>query len=155
MDTTEETNGTYFYHGHPNVTPGELFDLIFIELLADTLGMTTEGVSMVLIGQPLIPVSGKLSAATNTPGTSVASIVSRKILKDARFPFGLRPSAPMGKLSKLKMVPTNKIATFLGRWLPFVGYAELIITVQLVAKRTRDKYNLIARPSDRIQWTSF
>ncbi len=61
----------------------------------------------------------------------------------------------MGKLSKLKMVPTNKIATFLGRWVPFVGYAELIITVQLVAKRTREKYNLIARPKDRIQWTSF
>ncbi|WP_436859699.1 STM2901 family protein [Citrobacter tructae] len=155
MDTTEEKNGTYFYHGHVNVTPGELFDLIFIEQLADALGMTTEAVSMVLIGQPFIPVSGKLSAATNTPGTSVASIISRKLLGDARFPFGLRPSAPMGKLSKLKMVPTNKIATFLGRWVPFIGYAELIITVQLVAKRTRDKYNLIARPKDRIQWTSF
>ncbi|MGU3412381.1 STM2901 family protein [Enterobacteriaceae bacterium C34A] len=155
MDTTEEINGSYYYHGHPNVTPGELFDLIFIEQLADALGMTTEGVSMVLIGQPYIPVSGKLSAATNTAGTSIASIVSRTILKDARFPFGLKPSAPMGKLSKLKMVPTTKIATFLGRWIPFVGYAELIITVQLVAKRTREKYNMIARPSDRIQWTYF
>lgn len=155
MDTTEEINGTYFYHGHANVTPGELFDMIFIEQLADALGMTTEAVSMVMIGQPFIPVSGKLSAATNTPGTSVASMISRKLLGDARFPFGLRPGAPMGKLSKLKMVPTNKIATFLGRWVPFVGYAELIITVQLVAKRTREKYNLIARPKDRIQWTSF
>ncbi|HAT1575059.1 TPA: hypothetical protein I8Y25_001411 [Raoultella ornithinolytica] len=155
MDTTEERNRTYFYRGHPNVTAGELFDLIFIEQLADALGMTTEGVSMILIGQPYVQVSGKLSTATNTPGTSVASILSRKLLGDARFPFGLRPGAPMGKLSKLKMVPTNKIATFLGRWVPFVGYTELIITVQLVAKRTRDKYNLIARPSDRIQWTSF
>lgn len=155
MDTTEEINGSYFYHGHPNVTPGELFDLIFIEQLADVLGMTTEGVSMVLIGQPFIPVSGKLAAAENTPGTSIASIASRRLLKDARFPFGLKPSAPMGKLSKLKMVPTIQIATFLGRWIPFIGYAELIITVQLVAKRTREKYNLIARPSDRIQWASF
>lgn len=155
MDTTEELNGTYFYHGHSNVKPGELFDLIFIEQLADALGMTTEAVTLVLIGQPYIPVSGKLSAATNTPGTSVASIVSRKLLGDARFPFGLKPSAPMGKLSKLKMVPTTKIATFLGRWVPFVGYAGLIITVQLVAMRTRNKFNLIARPKDRIQWTSF
>lgn len=155
MDTTEEINGAYFYHGHANVVPGELFDLIFIEQLADALGMTTEGVSMILIGQPFVPVSGKLSAATNTPGTSVASILSRKLLRDARFPFGLRPVAPMGKLSKLKMVPTNRIATFLGRWVPFVGHAQLIITVQVVAKRTRDKYNLIARPKDRIQWTSF
>jgi hypothetical protein len=155
MDTTEESNGTYFYHGHANLTAGELFDLIFIEQLADSLGMTTEGVSLILVGHPFIHVSGKLDAAHNTPGTSIASIVSRRLLKDARFPFGLRPSAPMGKFSKLKMVPTSKIATFLGRWVPFLGYAELIITVQLVAKRTRDKYNLIARPNDHIEWTYF
>lgn len=155
MGTIDERNRTYDYHGHANVTSGELFDLIFIEQLADALGITTEAASMVLIGQPFIPVSGKLSAATNTPGTSVASILSRKLLGDTRFPFGLRLGAPMGKLSKLKMVPTSKIATFLGRWVPFVGYAELIITVQLVAIRTRQKYNLIARPKDRIQWTSF
>lgn len=49
MDTTEEANGTYWYHGHANVTSGELFDLIFIEQLADSLGITTEAVMLVLI----------------------------------------------------------------------------------------------------------
>lgn len=155
MDTTEELNGTYFYHGHTNVTPIELFNLIFVEQLADALGITTEAATLVVIGQPVIPVSGKLSAATNTPGTSVASILSRRLLKDARFPNGLKFSAPMGKLTKLKMVPTPKIATFIGRWIPFIGYAQLIIMIEVVAKRTRDKYNLIARPSDRIAWTYF
>lgn len=29
MDTTEEANGTYFYHGSTNLTPGELLDIIF------------------------------------------------------------------------------------------------------------------------------
>lgn len=53
MDTTEEAKGTYWYHGHSNVTPGELFDLIFIEQLADSLGVTTEAVTLMLIGQPL------------------------------------------------------------------------------------------------------
>lgn len=155
MDTTEELNGTYFYHGHANVTPGELFDLIFLEQLADSLGVTTEAATLVLIGQPIIPVSGKLAAAENTPGTSIASVLSRRILKDTRFPFGIRPSAPMGKFSKLKMVPTNKIATYIGRWIPFIGYAQLIIMLEVVAKNTRNKYNLIVRPKDRIQWTSF
>ena len=155
MDTTEELNGTYFYHGHANVTPGELFDLIFLEQLADSLGVTTEAATLVLIGQPIIPVSGKLAAAENTPGTSIASVLSRRILKDIRFPFGIRLSAPMGKLSKLKMVPTNKIATYIGRWIPFIGYAQLIIMLEVVAKNTRNKYNLIARPKDRIQWTYF
>ena len=155
MDTTEELNGTYFYHGHANVTPGELFDLIFLEQLADSLGVTTEAATLVLIGQPIIPVSGKLATAENTPGTSIASVLSRRVLKDVRFPFGIRPSAPMGKFSKLKMVPTNKIATFIGRWIPFIGYAQLIIMLEVVAKNTRNKYNLIARPKDRIQWTYF
>ena len=31
MDTTEEINGTYFYRGHSNVTPGELLEIIFLE----------------------------------------------------------------------------------------------------------------------------
>ena len=155
MDTTEESGGTYYYHGHVNVSAGELFDLIFIEQMADALGITTEAAVTVLVGQPFIPVSGKLSAETNTPGTSIASIISRRLLKDARFPFGLKPSAPMGKFSKLKMVPTTKIATFIGRWVPFVGYAQLITIMYTVSKRTREKYNLIARPKDRIQWTSF
>lgn len=155
MDTTEEAYGTYWYHGHANVSPGELFDLIFIEQLADALGITTEAATLVLIGQPFIPVKGKLSAATNTPGTSVASVLCRKLLKQARFPYDVRLHAPMGKLSKLKLVPTNQIATFIGRWLPFIGHAQLIVTLLMVTKHTRDKYNFIARPKDRIQWTPF
>lgn len=86
MDTTEEINGTYFYHGHANVTPGELFDMIFIEQLADALGMITEAVSKVMICQPFIPVSGKLSAATNTPGTSVSLHDIKKAVGRCSFP---------------------------------------------------------------------
>lgn len=155
MDTTEEINGTYWYHGHANLTAGELFDLIFIEQLADSLGITTEAATLVLIGQPLIPVKGKLSAGTNTPGTSVASVLCRRLLRQARFPFGLRLHVPMGKLSKLKMVPTNQIATYIGRWIPFIGHAQLIAMLFVVSKHTREKYNLIVRLKDRIQWTSF
>ncbi len=53
------------------------------------------------------------------------------------------------------MVPTTKIATFIGRWIPFIGYAQLITIMYTVSKRTREKYNLIARLKDRIQWASF
>lgn len=31
MDTTEELNGTYYYHGMDNVTAQELFWIIFVE----------------------------------------------------------------------------------------------------------------------------
>ncbi|SUG64593.1 membrane protein [Salmonella enterica subsp. enterica] len=39
MDTTEELNGTYFYHGQSNLSAGELFDVIFIEQFCDELGI--------------------------------------------------------------------------------------------------------------------
>ncbi|ANI83277.1 STM2901 family protein [Kosakonia oryzae] len=155
MDTVEELNGTYFYHGHTNVSAGELFNLIFLENFADSFGLDVASAAMVLIGQPYIPVSGKLAAGQNTPGTSIASIVSRKILRDARFPFGWRPLAPVGKLRSLKMVPSNKIATFVGRYIPYVGYAMALVAVQQVMSKTRTQYNLIARPQDRIKWTYF
>lgn len=65
MDTAEARNRTYCYREHPNVTAGGLFDRVVIEQLADALGMATEGVSMILIIQPYIHVSGKLSTTTN------------------------------------------------------------------------------------------
>ena len=50
---------------------------------------------------------------------------------------------------------TNKVGAVVGRVVPFVGYAQAVIVFALVAKETRNKYNLIARPKDRIEWTYF
>ncbi|BET62800.1 membrane protein [Yersinia pseudotuberculosis] len=156
MDTVEELGGTYFYHGHANLTPAELFNTIFLESFADHIGMKIESAALILSGQPYIKVSGKLSAASAISGTSVASKVSRSLLKDLRFPYNLRPLTPVGKsISTLKMVPTNKIATFIGRYIPWLGYAQLVVIIPLAARNTRKRYNLIARPKDRIQWTYF
>lgn len=103
MDTTEELGGTYFYHGHANVTAHELFWLIYVEGLSEHLGLDVTTTAMILGGQPWIPVSGKLSAINNTPGTSVVSKLARALLKEKRIPFGLRLSAPMGKGSKINL----------------------------------------------------
>jgi len=155
MDTVEEINGTYFYHGHNNLSARELFNLIFLENFSKAFGLSMTSGALILSGQPLMSVSGKLDAAHNTPGTSVASVLSRKLLKDARFPFGLRPVAPVGSFNKLKMVPSNKIATFVGRYIPWIGYANAVVTIQRVLSNTKREYNLIVRPRDRIQWTAF
>lgn len=155
MDTVEELCGTYFYHGHPNLTPAELFNLIYLESFADRLGLEITSAAMILSGRANIPVAGKLSAETNTPGTSYASKLSRAIFKDLRFPLEVRPPTPLGRWSKLKFRPTNKVAAFVGRYIPFVGYAQLIVILHQVAQDSRNRYNLIARPRDRIQWTSF
>ncbi len=150
MDTTEELNGTYFYHGHLNVTPQELFLLIFAESLADHLGVSVETAATILAGLPIIP-KRKVLGATGSR-TSIASKIARRILKDARFPNGLRVETIIG-MGKVRS--TNKIGAAIGRAVPYVGYTQAIIVFALVARETRNKYNFIARPKDRIAWTHF
>lgn len=146
MDTFEEMNGTYFYHGNANVTPQELFWLIFAESLANHLGISIETAATILAGLPLIP-KRKVLGATGSR-TSIASKMARRILKDARFPGGKRIETSAG-------IFTNKIGSAVGRAVPYVGYAQAVIIFALVARETRNKYDMIARPKDRIAWTYF
>lgn len=150
MDTVEELNGTYFYHGHANVTAQELFNLIFIESFADRTGLEVTAAATVLAGQPLLSTRGK--PAGTTKGTSVASKLSRAIFKDMRFPGGKNLYMPT---SKNLFAKTNRVGAFIGRSIPWLGYAEVVILLQLVTADTRRKYNLIAKPKDRIEWTYF
>ncbi|BBV79364.1 MULTISPECIES: STM2901 family protein [Enterobacter] len=150
MDTIEESGGTYFYRGNSNVTPQELFLLIFAEGLANHLGVTIETAATILAGQPLIPKRKVLGASGSR--TSVASKLARRILKGVRFPGGMRVETMIG-MGKTRQ--TNKVGAVVGRVVPFVGYAQAVIVFTLVAKETRNKYNLIARPKDRIEWTYF
>lgn len=150
MDTTEEINGTYFYHGHANVTPQELFLLIFVENLADHMGVSVETAVTILTGLPLVPKRKVLGASGSR--TSIASKLARRMLKDARFPGGIRVETIIG-MGKVRS--TNKIGAVIGRAVPYVGYAQATIIFSLVARETRNKYNLIARPKDQIAWTGF
>ncbi|CNH61148.1 membrane protein [Yersinia aldovae] len=149
MDTVEELGDTYFYHGYSNLTPGELFNLIYLENFSNHLDLEISAAALILSGQAWVPAPGKPIGAKK--GTSIASMLSRKVLNDMRFPNGKRLLTPVGN----RMQPTNKIGSFVGRYIPWVGYGQLVITLMVVAKETRNKYNLIARPKDRIEWAAF
>ncbi len=71
MDTTEELNGTYFYHGQSNLSAGELFDVIFLEQFCDELGISIESGAAILAGQPWLKTRTKPGEAIK--GTSVIS----------------------------------------------------------------------------------
>ncbi len=71
MDTTEELNGTYFYHGQSNLSAGELFDVIFLEQFCDELGIGIESGAAILAGQPWLKTRTKPGEAIK--GTSVIS----------------------------------------------------------------------------------
>ena len=149
MNTTEELNGTYFYHSHSNLSAGELFDLIFLEQFCDELAIGVESGAAILSGQPWLRTRQKPRDAQ--VGTSIASKYARIILRDARLPFGLRVNTPVG----FSMKKTNKLAAVIGRYIPWLGWIGLVNSIYLASRKTQNKYNLIARPKDRIQWTAF
>ncbi|RJT37441.1 STM2901 family protein [Rahnella woolbedingensis] len=149
MDTTETLGGTYFYHGHDNVTKDELLWLIFIESLADHTGMAVETAATIIAGQPIIPKRQVLGSKGKR--TSIASKMARRIFNNARFPNGIRlETLVLGEVRH-----TNKIGAAVGRAFPYLGYAQAVILIIQVSKDTRNKYNLIARPEHRIAWTYF
>ncbi|GAA3587740.1 hypothetical protein GCM10023078_14370 [Gibbsiella greigii] len=149
MDTTEELNGTYFYHGHSNLSPGELLDVIFLEQFCDELGIGIESGAAILSGQPWLKTRQKPGDALK--GTSVVSKYGRMLLRDARTPFGVRVPTPVS----FKIQKTNKLAAVIARYVPWLGWIGLVNSLYQVSRKTQTKYNLIARPKDRIQWTSF
>ncbi len=149
MDTTEELNGTYFYHGHSKLSPGELFDLIFLEQFCDELGIGVESGAAILAGQPWLKTRQKPRDAQ--VGTSVVSKYARILLRDARVPFGIRIPTPVG----VRIQPTTKLAAVIARYVPWLGWPGLVNSIYQVSRKTQNKYNLIARPKDRIQWTYF
>lgn len=149
MDTTEEQNGTYFYHGQVNLTAGELFDVIFLEQFCDELGIGITSGATILAGQPWLETRTKPGTAIK--GTSIISKYARMLLKNTKVPFGLRIKTSVG----IRMRTTNSLAAVIARYVPWLGWFELTNSLYQVSRKTQNKFNLIARPEDRIQWTSF
>lgn len=149
MDTTEELNGTYSYHGQSNLSAGELFDAIFLEQFCDELGINITSGAAILAGQPWLVTRTKPGTAIK--GTSVISKYTRVLLKNTKVPFGIRVKTPVG----IRMRTTNSLAAVIARYVPWLGWIGLINSLYQVSRKTQNKYNLIARPKDRVQWTSF
>lgn len=151
MDTTEQLNGTYFYGGLTNLSAGELYFWIMIDVTAEHFSGTKDIIALVAIysGQNTIDISGKLNGAWK--GTSYASVYSRKLLRDYRLPFRLptwiqNPKNPL----QIKMLMTHKLGTFVGRTIPVLGWVIMAADVAEIGWKTTVKYNLIAHKDDRI-----
>ena len=70
-------NNTYAFGTHRDLTPMELFFLIFIDETCKELGVyDVAAVVAIVAGQNWMPTRAKPFGTT--PGTSVASILSRK-----------------------------------------------------------------------------
>jgi len=152
MDTTEQLNGTYFYGGLSNLNAGELFFWIMVDVTAEHFTGATAATGNVMAaaaiyaGRNNVAVSGKLANAT--PGTSWASVQSRRLLQKYRLPFPL-PTI-VGSPFKMKIIMTKKLGTFVGRTVPVIGWAIVASDVAIIGWKSVNRYNSIARAEDRI-----
>lgn len=154
MDTVEELNGAYFYKGYCNLTPQQLFWLIWVDAFSHHTGIEISAAAMILSGYPLLPTRRKPVGAIR--GTSIASVVSRKLIPDIRLPTGVVVPTLVGRsLKDLHISYTNKIRTAIGRNIPWIGYAMAARTLYAISKDVKETYNLIARPEHTIKWTYF
>lgn len=146
MDTTEELNGTYFYKGLTNLTPGELLFFIFLEEAQKQLGVDdVVALAFIILGQPTQNTRGKPAGAT--PGTSILSENLRRWLK---FRVNRWPTLTNESIRHLKFSYVTNLGAFAGRWIPILGIAFVMNDVSRIGYNTLCTYNRIARDDDKI-----
>ncbi|WP_260858850.1 STM2901 family protein [Paraburkholderia sp. BCC1885] len=139
---------TYWYSGHRDLSPVELFFFIAAQETCEQLGIDDiEGVILVLSGWPMLPTRGKFAGATK--GTSVASVMSRSLF---RFEFRRRllPTLTLASIKSLRIILTRKLSVFIGRAVPGLGWVLLSRDAFMIVYHTVLKYNRLVKPEDRV-----
>ncbi|MEK2604396.1 hypothetical protein WN989_22360 [Burkholderia arboris] len=126
-----------------------LLFLIFIEETGKALGVDDAvGIAMVLLGQRFIPTRGKFANAVK--GTSIASVVARRMLPYELKHRILPTVTSFTSLIMLRIKFTQNIGAFVGRAIPGVGWVILATDVTLITYRTVGAYNRMVKPEDRL-----
>ncbi|RQT39177.1 STM2901 family protein [Burkholderia contaminans] len=137
------------YGIHEGLRREELLLLIFIEETGKALGVDDAvGIAMVLLGQRFIPTRGKFANAVK--GTSIASVVSRRMLPYELKHRILPTVASFTSLIMLRIKFTRNIGAFVGRAIPGVGWVMLATDVSLITYYTVKTYNGMVKPEDRL-----
>ncbi|KVL66377.1 STM2901 family protein [Burkholderia ubonensis] len=140
---------TYKYGIHEGLSREALFFLIFIEETGKELGVDDAvGIAMVLAGQRFIPTRGKFAGAVK--GTSIASVVSRRMLPYELKNRILPTVTSFTSLLLLRIKFTRNIGVFVGRAVPGVGWAILASDVAMISYRSVTTYNGMVKSEDRL-----
>ncbi|WP_175842482.1 STM2901 family protein [Burkholderia arboris] len=139
---------TYRYGVHEGLSRAALLFLIFIEETGKALGADDAvGIAMVLLGRRFIPTRGKFANAVK--GTSIASVVARRMLPYELKHRILPTVTSLTSLIMLRIKFTQNIGAFVGRAIPGVGWVILATDVSLITYRTVGAYNSMVKPEDR------
>lgn len=143
----ERTN-VYSYGEIKNLTPQGLFFCVMVEEACEALGANDiAAVIAILTGQAWLPTRGKFGGATK--GTSVASRVCRALF-DYDFEKNILPTLTNQSLMTLRFRMVNNLGVFIGRWIPYVGWAITAYDVVRISTLTVLHYNRLAKPEDQI-----
>ncbi|RQV12368.1 hypothetical protein DF018_35825 [Burkholderia cenocepacia] len=141
-------NNTYAFGTHRDLTPMELFFLIFIDETCKELGVDdVAAVVAIVAGQNWMPTRAKPFGTT--PGTSVASILSRKYL-DYDLKKKILPTLTNASVKRLKFILVRNIGVFVGRAVPVVGWVIAAKDVTMISIRSVLRYNALVKPEDKV-----
>ncbi|WP_321803551.1 STM2901 family protein [Burkholderia sp. BCC1993] len=139
---------TYRYQNQQNLSPVELFFLIAADETCKQVDIDdVEAVILILSGLPILPTRTKPLGATQ--GTSVASVMARSIFR-YEFRRKLLPTVTLKSIKRLRVILTHRLAVFVGRTIPGVGWVLLAKDAFHIVRNTVYRYNQIAKPEDRI-----
>lgn len=141
-------NNTYSFGTHRDLTPMELFFLVFIDETCKELGVDdVAAVVAIVAGQNWMPTRAKPFGTT--PGTSVASILSRKYL-DYDLKKKILPTLTNASVKRLKFILVRNIGVFVGRAVPVVGWVIAAKDVTMISIRSVSRYNALVKPEDKV-----
>ncbi|OXI72626.1 hypothetical protein CFB81_04385 [Burkholderia sp. AU28863] len=126
----------------------ELFFLVFIDETCKELGVDdVAAVVAIVAGQNWMPTRAKPFGTT--PGTSVASILSRKYL-DYDLKKKILPTLTNASVKRLKFILVRNIGGFVGRAVPVVGWVIAAKDVTTISIRSVSRYNALVKPEDKV-----
>ncbi|KVK92343.1 STM2901 family protein [Burkholderia cepacia] len=141
-------NNTYSFGTHRDLTPMELFFLVFIDETCKELGVDdVAAVVAIVAGQNWMPTRAKPFGTT--PGTSVAPILSRKYL-DYDLKKKILPTLTNASVKRLKFILVRNIGVFVGRAVPVVGWVIAAKDVTMISIRSVSRYNALVKPEDKV-----
>lgn len=142
MDTTEQLGGKYYFDGMSVDKEELLLWLILDEFMKTFSGITDVlAVASMISSLPFISVPGKLDADKATKGTSVLSLVTRKLIRQ-RF-SKRRRTLTLGSMVRGKWAYTNNVATYIGRWVPWIGAVITARDIYIITNNVNHRYRLI------------
>ncbi|KAA8689127.1 MULTISPECIES: STM2901 family protein [Pseudomonas syringae group] len=137
----------YCYDGDGGYTANHLLWVIAIEVTMEELGIDDAAAAFaVVIGSNVIPTRGKFANAVS--GTSVISLVLRRLLRGKTFPKGQRWPTIVGYWPKIRW--TKSVGAFIARAVPVLGWTYTATQLGIVGYKTVTVYNSIVDPSDQV-----